>query len=380
MAPGALTQADDTMSEEHSSPIKNWKQLVVVVVLAFVVPITVISMLASLVTRTHEGVAESDSAVLARIQPVGNVTLAQATGPRGQLTGEQVYQQVCKTCHDAGLAGAHKLGDKGAWAKVIAQGERVTFEHAINGIRAMPAKGGNPDLDDVEVQRAAVYMVNAAGANWKAPAAPAPSAPVVVAQTATAGSERTGEQVVVAACGKCHVTGQFGAPKIGDRKAWIQREKQGLNVIYASALKGHAGMPARGGMAELSDVEVKRAVEYMMNSGAATPVAGAVAAAAPATAAAVPAAAPVAAAKADGKKVYDTACVACHGAGIAGAPKFADKGAWAPRIAQGANVLNDHAIKGFQGKAGMMPAKGGNASLSDEDVKAAVDYMTAAAK
>jgi cytochrome c5 len=361
------------MSEEHSSPIKNWKQLVVVVVLAFVVPITVISMLASLVTRTHESAAEGDNAVLARIQPVGNVTLAQAAGPRGQLTGEQVYQQVCKTCHDAGLAGAPKLGDKGAWAKVIAQGEKTTFEHALRGIRAMPAKGGNPDLDDVEVQRAAVYMVNAAGADWKAPAAPAPSAPAVVAQTATAGGERTGEQVVVATCGKCHVTGQFGAPKIGDRKAWIQREKQGLNVIYASALKGHAGMPARGGMAELSDVEVKRAVEYMMNSGAATPVAGAVAAAAPAPA-------PVAAAKADGKKVYDTACVACHGAGIAGAPKFADKGAWAPRIAQGANVLNDHAIKGFQGKAGMMPAKGGNASLSDDDVKAAVDYMAAAAK
>ena len=90
--------------------------------------------------------------------------------------------------------------------------------------------------------------------------------------------------------------------------------------------------------------------------------------------------APAAPAAVDGKKVYDTACTACHGAGIAGAPKNGDKAAWAPRIAQGANVLYDHAIKGFQGKAGVMPAKGGNTSLSDADVKAAVDYMVAGSK
>jgi cytochrome c5 len=70
----------------------------------------------------------------------------------------------------------------------------------------------------------------------------------------------------------------------------------------------------------------------------------------------------------------------CHGAGIAGAPKFGDKAAWAPRIAQGSDTLHTHALKGFQGKAGMMPAKGGNAALADADVKAAVDYMVSKAK
>ena len=80
-----------------------------------------------------------------------------------------------------------------------------------------------------------------------------------------------------------------------------------------------------------------------------------------------------------GKGFYDSACVACHGAGIAGAPKFGDKAAWADRIKQGSNVLYEHAIKGFQGKNGMMPPKGGSAA-SDEEVKAAVDYMAAAAK
>lgn len=80
-----------------------------------------------------------------------------------------------------------------------------------------------------------------------------------------------------------------------------------------------------------------------------------------------------------GKKTYEAACVACHGAGIAGAPKFGDKAAWAPRIKQGKDVLYTHAIKGYMGKAGMMPAKGGS-NASDEEVKAAVDYMVAAGK
>jgi cytochrome c5 len=80
-----------------------------------------------------------------------------------------------------------------------------------------------------------------------------------------------------------------------------------------------------------------------------------------------------------GKKLYEGVCVACHGQGIAGAPKFGDKAAWGPRIAQGKPTLYEHAIKGYVGKAGAMPAKGGSAA-SDDDVKAAVDYMAAAAK
>lgn len=83
----------------------------------------------------------------------------------------------------------------------------------------------------------------------------------------------------------------------------------------------------------------------------------------------------VAAAPADGKTTYETACSVCHGAGIAGAPKVGDKAAWAPRIAQGLATLDKHAIEGFQGKSGMMPAKGGHADLSDELVKATVAHM-----
>ncbi len=77
----------------------------------------------------------------------------------------------------------------------------------------------------------------------------------------------------------------------------------------------------------------------------------------------------------DGKAVFESACVVCHGAGIAGAPKFGDKAAWAPRIAQGTATLEKHALAGFQGSAGFMPAKGGRADLSDDAVRAAVEYM-----
>jgi cytochrome c5 len=101
--------------------------------------------------------------------------------------------------------------------------------------------------------------------------------------------------------------------------------------------------------------------------------AAAPAAAAPAGAPAAPAAAP---GKADGKATYDSICMACHTTGAAGAPKLGDKAAWAPRLAQGKDALYATALKG----KGAMPAKGGNPALPDDAVKAAVDYMTAAAK
>jgi len=99
-----------------------------------------------------------------------------------------------------------------------------------------------------------------------------------------------------------------------------------------------------------------------------------------ATTASAPAAAPAAGGAVDGKATYQSACFACHGTGAAGAPKAGDKAAWGPRIKKGAATLHEHALKGFQGKSGVMPAKGGNAGLSDEAVKAAVDYMVSLAK
>ena len=104
-------------------------------------------------------------------------------------------------------------------------------------------------------------------------------------------------------------------------------------------------------------------------------------AAAPIVAMAIPASAPAGApTAAGGEGVFKAACVACHGAGIAGAPKAGDKAAWSARIAQGKPTLYTHAVAGYQGKGGVMPAKGGNASLPDADVKSAVDYMVSLIK
>ncbi len=91
-------------------------------------------------------------------------------------------------------------------------------------------------------------------------------------------------------------------------------------------------------------------------------------------------AAAAAPAEVNGKHVYENVCVACHGAGIAGAPKVGNSGLWATRIAKGLDALYASAINGVQGSAGVMPAKGGNAALSNAEVKAAVDYIVAQSK
>ena len=83
---------------------------------------------------------------------------------------------------------------------------------------------------------------------------------------------------------------------------------------------------------------------------------------------------------AQGEKVYNQTCKACHETGVAGAPKFGDKAAWADRIAQGMDTLEKNSINGFTGKTGTMPPKGGNAALSDDEVKAAVEYMVSNSK
>lgn len=289
---------------EHHSPIRTPGQLAAAVAAFFLVTVIGIILLVSFVTTGRlEGAgteSQSAEAVAARLRPVADdgYTLKDANAPKVLLAGDAVYTANCAACHTSGAAGAPKLGDAAGWGARIAQGYDTLLKHAIEGIRAMPAKGGNPDLDDVEVARAVVYMANQGGASFKEPAAPAAAPAAATAEAA----------------------------------------------------------PAE----------------------AAAPVA-AEAAPAAAPAAAAPAAEPAKLAANVGKGIYDASCAACHGAGIAGAPKVGDKANWAPRIKQGDAVLYDHAIKGFMGKSGMMPPKGGS-TASDAEVKAAVDYMVAASK
>jgi cytochrome c5 len=210
---------------------------------------------------------------------------------------------------------------------------------------------------------------------------------------------KSGEEVYKSVCTACHSSGAAGAPKLGDKSDWAPRLKTGQKTLLNSALKGKGAMPPRGG-ADSSDLEVERAVVYMANqagakfkepaaaatekTAAAAPAAEKTATSAPAaekTAAPAPAAEKTAAAapaagKTDGKKIFESTCVVCHGAGIARAPKAGDKAAWAPRLKSGMDALYASALKG----KGAMPAKGGNNALADADVKAAVDYLASLAK
>ena len=203
---------------------------------------------------------------------------------------------------------------------------------------------------------------------------------------------RGGAEVFKSQCAACHETGVAGAPKFQDAAAWGPRIKQGLETLVHSALAGKGAMAAQGG-GEFNDTEIARGVVYMANAAGANfpepqPAAGAAAgdapaaapaapvAAAPAAAVAATEAAPAAAAASDvGKNIYNTTCMACHASGVAGAPKFGDKAAWAPFIAKG---MDDMVQKATQG-VGAMPPKGGS-TASDADFKAAIQYMVDAAK
>ena len=174
------------MSDKHSSFIKTPKQLVIVVGLAFAVTIALIVLLSQLVTGVRSpGNRDDQTGVLNRIKPVGEVTIADATAPQAGMTGEQVYQDVCKTCHEAGLVGAPKLGDKAAWAPRIKRGIDALYASAINGKDQMPPKGGNRNLADIDVQRGVVYMANRSGGSFNEPPA-VPALAVATTSTSTA--------------------------------------------------------------------------------------------------------------------------------------------------------------------------------------------------
>jgi cytochrome c5 len=279
---------------EHTSFIKTPKQLIAVIVLAFVVPVIVISMIASLASRSVEpsATAFSEQAIAERLKPVGESVVVAAGAPAPARTGQQIVETVCAACHTTGALNAPKMGDRTAWGPLIKKGFDELVANAIKGIKQMPPRGGNPQLSDVEVARAVAYMANQAGAKFSEPeppaavagetktpvssAAPATAAsaaapPTTVAAAAPAkpaagagGDAAKGKSVYDSACVACHGAGVAGAPKLGDQAAWAPRIKQGTEVLYQSALKGKGAMPPKGGQMQLPDGDVKAAVDFMV--------------------------------------------------------------------------------------------------------------------
>jgi cytochrome c5 len=181
-------------------------------------------------------------------------TAQDATAQKAERSGKEVVESLCVSCHGTGAGGAPKIGDKKAWSKLASRGLSGLSKSALNGIRGMPPHGGNPNLSDTEIERAITYMVNQSGGHWAEP----------VSRTSRT-TERTGEQIVSVRCSHCHRTGVNGAPKIGNKADWIARLKPGLDVVVRSAINGHGGMPPRGGMADLTDAEIRSAIVYMFN-------------------------------------------------------------------------------------------------------------------
>ncbi|QEY26940.1 c-type cytochrome [Neisseria zalophi] len=189
--------------------------------------------------------------------------------------------------------------------------------------------------------------------------------------------QRTGEQIFSKVCIQCHAADSSvpDAPKVTHNNEWAPRIAKGLDALFNNALNGFNAMPAKGGQADLTDDELKRAIAHMANQSGGSLVAPEVnadASGAEDTAVASPVT------EADGQKVFESICMACHAAdsAIPLSPKITHNDEWAPRIKQGKEVLFKHAIEGFNGPdGGVMPAKGGNLGLSDDEVKAAVTYM-----
>jgi cytochrome c5 len=282
------------MSQHDNSLIKTPRQLIIVVALAFTVPVILIILLATYVARsTTSGSAGSDAmsetAIAERMRPVGMVAFADSSGARPLQTGEAVYTAACSACHAAGLAGAPRTGDAAAWAPRIKQGFDLLVKHAVEGFKAMPPKGGNTNLDSIEVARAVAFMGNQSGGKFKEPAAPAGSAapsattpttptasmaavtapatspgPVASAKGAAVSAKPDGAKVYASGCNVCHAAGVAGAPKFGDKAAWGPRLGQGLDTLTASVIKGKGAMPPRGAVANASDAELRAAVEHMV--------------------------------------------------------------------------------------------------------------------
>lgn len=277
-------------------------------VLVFLVGVGIIAfILAKFVDGSFEATLSDDEMVAERLAPIGNVNVgepfvvgaaepaagagaetAAAAGPVD--VGAAAYGKICFACHDAGVGGAPKTGDKAAWADRLQKGQEMLVSNAINGIQGdagiMPPKGGLASLSDDDVRAAVMHMLAAIGegggaaaeaapaaatevvAETPAPAAAEPAAPAAAAAPAVA--DGRGKEVYDSACFICHATGVAGAPKIGDVAGWEPRIAQGTETLYMHAIKGYMGeaglMPPKGGRMDYSDEDVEAAVDYMVSS------------------------------------------------------------------------------------------------------------------
>jgi len=316
------------MSGSHAKlPMLFWIQLALAAVIG------IIFLLTPSKHGTEHGDDSSDKLKTAsnNLAPVGAVAVKDDKATAGSAkarSGDVVYKAHCQSCHATGIANAPKPSDKAAWEPRVANGLDALLKTAINGKGAMPARGGNPAVTDEELHNSILFMTKQAGFDLK---------PSNTKKEKSAATTET-------------------KPAITEEKpsAPVEAETAEATTITPAESPSAPSAPAAPAAPETTGAPVlARTTPNTVTTPASTHDN------------------PVATNNKEGEKVYKTACFACHDTGVANAPKIGDKAAWAARISTGQEALYTTALKG----KGAMPAKGGNASLSDDTVKAAVDFM-----
>ncbi|MEE9350709.1 MAG: c-type cytochrome, partial [Thiotrichaceae bacterium] len=338
----------------NKDPIAKIALVVSLLLILATVFVLVSSLFNTIARNSTKGEIDTDTLVAnnamlieSNIKPIGEVTTSDgsgvvAAGPA--RSGEEVYTAVCQACHSTGAAGAPKIDDKAAWEPRVANGFDALMKTAIDGKGAMPARGGQ-NVSDAELKASIAYMTTKAGFNMDIPK-DAPAAAPEAAKPTKAEEPKTEE-----------TKADTEKKTKKDAKPEVEAKTE---TVTPPATPDAPVTPVTPATSDTPETPATPVAESKAPVKEVTP------------------ATPVVAAKessVSGEEIYKSTCFACHGMGVAGAPKVGDKPAWEARLAKGNDVLYTSAIKGIQGTTGVMPPKGGNFSLSDDATKAAVDYM-----
>lgn len=411
-------------------------------VLSVLVIITVAIFLAarmvSLVSVAPDDGVRKQATAEERIKPVAKVAVAGASAPQAtkaaatpapvatqvasaKQPGEDTFNAACAACHTAGVLGAPKLGSKQDWEPRFAQGLDTLVNHAVNGIRSMPAKGGNPALTEQDIKNTVTYMLQKSSIKVEttgtAVAAAQPAAPVPAAAAPSVPAPAAAAPAAVAAAPapvKPESTPAAQEPLQRDALLAVQQAAKAAQEAAAAAREAMAA--AREALAAAKEAtaaakaaatqpipvpapakEIKPALtpehaappaketpapapavpEHAAPPAKETPAPATPGHAAPTTQETAPApnqqqaaaalTLPVGIDLARGRQLYNTACIICHRTGVSGAPKLDDKVAWAPRLAQGFNSLATYALHRYKGMLTM--------DVADKDIVSAVGYM-----
>jgi len=309
-----LQQGEVKVNQQDKSFLTVFTAIMGVLVLIAVAVFLIARLVSTVVTYEGDDGSRQAASVEKRLAPVGRVVVAgeegaeEAAPAAADLTGEQVVGQVCAACHQSGVLQAPKIGSKEDWQPRLDKGLDALVGNAINGLNAMPPRGGNANLSDDLIREATLYMLVQSGIEVEggsaaaseggqdqtgdaatddadrgisgeptktlttedteepSAAAPAEDAGEPPAATGSDVDVEKGKELYGQSCFACHATGAANAPKLGDKAAWEPRIAQGEAVLVEHAIKGFNGMPPKGGAMQLNDDDIKNIVAYMIQS------------------------------------------------------------------------------------------------------------------